>query len=181
MQWARVPASPDGHDEGGHVDTDTPVRASTDGSALAASPNSGGSPLNEMTALHTAAGRFQSGLSDWNPSRNDAPDGDETAAADAVGVFDPRQTALSAPATNRFRVGSRRFPCCRFLNPLLRHVPKLQAIQLLKLAAPNALGLLLTFMLNTVNLAFVGHLNDPAALAGAALGNSFMNLTGYAG
>lgn len=62
MQWARVPVSPDGHDEGGHVDTDTPVRASTDGSALAASPNSGGSPLSEMTALHTAAGRF---TPDW--------------------------------------------------------------------------------------------------------------------
>jgi len=62
---------------------------------------------------------------------------------------------------------------CRFLPPR-RHLS-----HLIRLSLPNAAGLVVDYMLNVVNLAFVGRLG-PDALAGAALANSFMNLSGFA-
>jgi MATE family multidrug resistance protein len=57
-------------------------------------------------------------------------------------------------------------------------VPKNHLMRLLSLAVPSAVGGMLGVSMNVVNLMLVGHLS-PALLAGAALGNAFMLITGF--
>lgn len=47
-------------------------------------------------------------------------------------------------------------------------------------AIPASLGILIGFSQETINLIFIGSLNDPTSLAALGIGNLFVNLGGYA-
>ena len=52
--------------------------------------------------------------------------------------------------------------------------------KLMLTAIPASLGILIGFSQETINLIFVGSLNDPPLLAALGLGNLFVNIGGYA-
>ena len=168
MQWQRV------RDDECDAVTGEFVGADTPGLSLPSSP------LDEFSSLHTVAGRAAANAAARYRDSDSADLDDEQ----ADGVFDPRQDELSASSTyNSFRISSRRCPrLCGAVNRFISLIPlpKLQSTQLISLATPNAISLCAGFALNLVNLAAIGHLGSSAALAGAALGNSLMNLTGNA-
>lgn len=45
---------------------------------------------------------------------------------------------------------------------------------------PAALGLLIGGLMHTMNLVFIGHLNDPSKLAAVGMGNMIINMCGVA-
>lgn len=173
MQWQRVR---DDDRDGGASPNGEYVGADTPGLSLPSSP------LDEFSSLHTVAGRAAANAAARYRDSSDGVDADDEQVQQ--GVFDPRQDELSANESyNAFRLSSRRCPrLCGPVNRLLSllPLPKLQSTQLINLATPNAIALCAGFALNLVNLAAIGHLGSSAALAGAALGNSLMNLTGNA-
>jgi multidrug resistance protein, MATE family len=45
-----------------------------------------------------------------------------------------------------------------------------------RLAIPSIFSAILSFLIEMINLIFVGHLNDPAKIAGVGMGNMTVNL-----
>jgi len=51
---------------------------------------------------------------------------------------------------------------------------------ILRYAIPSSIGSLLNLMQNTINLIFVGHLNDPKLLAAVGMGNMLISIIAIA-
>lgn len=70
------------------------------------------------------------------------------------------------------------------LDDMMKDDHKLTACDIIKklvlTAIPASLGILIGFSQETINLIFVGSLNDPPLLAALGLGNLFVNIGGYA-
>lgn len=47
---------------------------------------------------------------------------------------------------------------------------------LLNIAIPVIIGLIVSIAVELVNVAFIGHLGDPAKVAGIGLGNMYINM-----
>lgn len=50
-------------------------------------------------------------------------------------------------------------------------------VNILKIAIPAIITLFSAFYVELINVSFVGHLGDPAKVAGVGLGNMYMNIT----
>lgn len=50
-------------------------------------------------------------------------------------------------------------------------------LTIIKVAVPVILGQLFALLVEMINVAFIGNLNDPAKVAGAGLGNMYVNIT----
>ena len=52
--------------------------------------------------------------------------------------------------------------------------------RVIKIAVPASLGAIISFSQETINLIFIGALNDTVSLAAVGLGNIFINMLGVA-